>query len=129
MRGMPGYLRRSSGPGWALIGDAENFKGATPVSLIVGGKAMQGRGITKEDQKRLLWSRLKEKLGAAAGRPVIRNANSKEISFYWAMIPFDIEEPLLVADLGKERLLVNFVVKEGKPNFFWLDIVGDLKTP
>ena len=26
MRGMPGYLRRSSGPGWALIGDAGYWK-------------------------------------------------------------------------------------------------------
>ena len=111
---------------WALIGDDNSFKGATPVSLIVDGSVLQGRGINKDDQKRLLWERLTSKL-KGSGSAIIRKANSAEISFYWALIPFDIEEPLFIADFGNYKLLVNFQVKDGKPRFFWLDLVQDLK--
>ena len=44
----------------------------------------------------------------------------------WATIPFDIEEPLYIADFGKQKVLVNFTVKNGEPKIFWMDIVGDL---
>ena len=66
---------------WALVGDESSFRGATPVSLNVDGSVFEGRGINKEDQKRLLWERLTSKLkgGEAA---IIRKAKSVEISFY-----------------------------------------------
>ena len=111
---------------WALVGDVNSFKGATPVNLHVDASVFQGRGITKEDQKRLLWERLTNKL-KGSGAAIIRKANTAEISFYWAMIPFDIEEPLLIADFGNYKLLANFAVKDGKPRIFWLDLVQDLK--
>ena len=113
---------------WNLIGDPDSFKGATPVSLILDGSVLQGRGITKEDQKRLLWERLTNKL-KGSGAATVRKANSAEISFYWAMIPFDIEEPLFIADFSNYKLLVNFAVKDGKPRLFWLDLVQELKKP
>lgn len=111
---------------WALVGDENSFKGATPVNLHVDASVFQGRGITKEDQKRLLWERLTSKLKGREAA-IIRKANSVEISFYWAMIPFDIEEPLFIADFGDHKLLVNFAIKDGKPRIFWLDLVQDLK--
>ena len=112
---------------WDLIGDSNSFKGSTPVMLIAGKTSKQGRGITNSDQKRLLWSRLIAKLGPE-GSPVIRKASADEISFFWAMIPFDIEEPLLVADFGKQKLLVNFTLKDKDPHMFWIDLVQDLRT-
>ena len=111
---------------WTLIGDESSFRGATPVSLNVDGSVFDGRGITKEDQKRLLWERLTSKLKGREAA-TIRKANSAEISFFWAMIPFDIEEPLFIADFGDRKLLMNFAIKDGKPRLFWLDLVQDLK--
>lgn len=112
---------------WEAVGDAKSFNGATPVNLIVNGKVIQGRGIKDPEQKRLLWKRLLELL-SSKGQATVRKANADEISFYWAMIPFDIEEPLLIADYGKDKLLVNFVVKDGRPQLFWIDLVRDLKS-
>lgn len=110
---------------WELVGDGNNFKDSTPVKLIVNGVVKDGRGIKDSEQKRLMWKRLVEKLGNT--KPTVRKANSDEISFYWAMIPFDIQEPLFIADYGKEKLLVNFVVKNDQPQFFWIDLVKVIK--
>lgn len=110
---------------WALVGDGNSFKDSTPVKLIVNGVVKDGRGIADAGQKRLIWTRLLEKLGTTI-KPTVRKANADEIGFYWSMIPFDIEEPLFIADYGKEKLLVNFVVKGDQPQFFWIDLVKDI---
>lgn len=111
---------------WELVGDGKNFKDSTPVKLIVNGIVKEGRGIKDSEQKRLVWKRLLESLGNNI-KPTVRKAYADEISFYWAMIPFDIQEPLFIADYGKEKLLVNFVVKSDQPQFFWIDLVKDIR--
>lgn len=57
----------------------------------------------------------------------VRKANSDEIAYYWATIPFDIEEPFLVIDTGAERFVAHFMVTDGKPRLFWIDLVGELR--
>lgn len=113
---------------WNAVGDASNFADSTPVKLIVNGVVREGRGIKASEQKRLIWKRLLETLGSTI-KPAIRKANADEIGFYWAMIPFDIEEPLFIADYGKEKLLVNFIVKGDQPFLFWIDLVKDIRPP
>jgi hypothetical protein len=112
---------------WEAIGNPDVFKGATPVSLMINDKVAQGRGIRDEAQQRTLWDRILKRT-AAMGPVKIRKPEPSEIAFFWAMIPFDIEEPLLIADFGKERMIFNFLVKDGKPTIMWIDIVGDLKS-
>src|SRR5882672_762310 len=58
----------------------------------------------------------------------IRKAHADELSFYWATIPFDIEEPFFVLDTGSERFVVQLANKQGKISLFWIDLVGDLRT-
>lgn len=58
----------------------------------------------------------------------MRPAAAPEIQYYWATIPFDIEEPLYVIDFGKQRVLVHFTARGGEPRLFWMDIAGDLTT-
>ena len=112
---------------WEVVKTPDVFKGATPVSLIVNGKVAQGRGIRDAAQQQVLWDRVLKRT-SSMGAVKIRKPQASEISFFWAMIPFDIEEPLLIADFGAERYIFNFVLKDGKPNIMWIDIVGDLKT-
>lgn len=111
---------------WELVGDGNSFKDSSTVKLIVNGVLKEGRGITDSEQKRLIWKRLLEKMGNTI-KPIVRKANADEIGFYWAMIPFDIEEPLFIVDYGKEKLLVNFIVKSDQPHFFWIDLVKDIR--
>jgi len=52
------------------------------------------------------------------GRYEIRRPNAEELRIYWAMIPFDIEEPIFVADNGDHKLLMDFVDDTG--SVFWI---------
>ena len=63
-----------------------------------------------------------------AGLPSIRKARADELSFYWATIPFDIEEPLFVVDTNSERFIVHLLNKQPKITLFWIELVGDLRT-
>lgn len=95
---------------------------------VIGTKpplTKEGRGFRTQSEKLAFWKLFVEKV--RQNTPVsIRKAKGNEIQYYWATIPFDIEEPLFVADLGKQQVLVNFTVKNGEPKIFWMDIIGDL---
>lgn len=51
----------------------------------------------------------------------VRRPTSNEISAYWAIIAWDIEEPLFVADVGKDHLLLNFIKQGGKQKILYVD--------
>jgi len=93
-----------------------------PVAVLAEGK----RIITDDERKafwkllRITYSKLKD--------GTVRKGNAEEISYYWATIPFDIEEPFWVIDVGGERFVAHFQVKGGKPRLFWIDRVDDLRT-
>ena len=56
----------------------------------------------------------------------IRQATAGELRYFWATIPFDIDEPLFVIDADGKRYIINFWMKDGKIAMLWFDIVGDL---
>ncbi len=53
----------------------------------------------------------------------VRLPNEMEKRVYWALIPYDIEEPIFVLDNGERRFLVDFVVTEYRPQLIW---IGDM---
>jgi hypothetical protein len=65
-----------------------------------------GRRIAGEDQRKQLNDALRTLFGGKAIR--IRAATSRELSVYWGVIPFDIEEPVVVIDDGTYALLFDF---------------------
>ncbi len=103
---------------------------AKPVVIMVqvpAPVAAEGKRILTDDERKAFWklvrttySKLKE------GK--VRKGNAEEISYYWATIPFDIEEPFWVIDMGGERFIAHFQVKAEKPRLFWIDLVGDLRS-
>jgi hypothetical protein len=54
----------------------------------------------------------------------VRKANAKEIRYYWATIPFEIEEPFFAIDTGSEVFVAHF--GSLSPSLFWIDRVDDL---
>ena len=60
---------------------------------------------------------------------VIRKLNTEELKDYWAMIGWDITEPIFMMDDGKTKVIVNLKVsQDGKHSLFWIDdFSGDLK--
>jgi hypothetical protein len=103
---------------------------AKPVVIMVQVPAAvtsEGKRILTEEERKAFWkllhltySKLKD--------GTVRKGNADEISYYWATIPFDIEEPFWVVDAGGERFIAHFRVKGEKPRLFWIDRVGDLRT-
>jgi hypothetical protein len=115
----------------ALKGEAgKELLEAKPLVLMIGTKPplmKEGRGIRTPEEKRAFWKLFIEKIkkGSTA---TVRKAEASEIQYFWATISFDIEEPLYIADFGKQRVLFNFTVKNGELKIFWMDIVGSLAT-
>jgi hypothetical protein len=100
-----------------------------PVIIVVSGKSpitTEGRAIRTKDEKKSFWIRLKSDYPGLKNATV-RKAKKDEILYFWATIPFDIDEPFLVIEAGSVRFIANFQIKEGKPELFWIDVVDDLE--
>jgi hypothetical protein len=95
------------------------------VVAVVNSVQVEARGLTTNEQQKSFWRLLLAKYPALATASV-RKANEQEIRYYWATIPFDIEEPLFAVDDRAETFIVNFRVADGKVKLFWIDLVGDL---
>lgn len=76
-----------------------------------------GKLIQTKDDYVLLWRYLREDFKGTKLK--YRKLTPSEISYYWSMISFDIEEPIFAIDNGKYILLVNFTPKDMK--IFWID--------
>ena len=51
---------------------------------------------------------------------VIRRPTARELRIYWAMIPYDIEEPIFIVESKDATILVDFVGKEDA-RISWID--------
>jgi hypothetical protein len=56
----------------------------------------------------------------------VRKARANEISYYWATIPFDIEEPFFAIETGSDVFIAQITRNKDKTALFWIDLVGDL---
>jgi hypothetical protein len=104
--------------------------GAKPVIAMITDPEpihAEGKRIISADERRSFWTLWRNKYPGLKN-PSIRKARADELAFYWATIPFDIEEPLFVADTSSERFIVHLLNKDQKITLFWIDLVGDLRT-
>lgn len=92
---------------------------AKQVVLMVPGPGTmaEGKRILTEEERAAFWKLFHQQYGKSKDVKV-RTANAEEISFYWATIPFDIDEPFLVIEAGRDRFVVDFTVTDGKPSVF-----------
>jgi hypothetical protein len=103
---------------------------AKPVVVMVQvptALSAEGKRILTDDERKAFWKLLRVTYSKLKDGTV-RKGNAEEISYYWATIPFDIEEPFWVLDAGGERFIAHFQVKGEKVRLFWIDRVGDLRT-
>jgi hypothetical protein len=101
-----------------------------PVVLMVPGTqafSAEGKRIRTDDERKAFWKVFHHKYSKLKDGQV-RKGTAEEISYYWATIPFDIEEPFWVIEAGSDRFIAHFQVKESQPRLFWIDLVGDLQT-
>ena len=86
----------------------------------------EAKRIPTDDERQSFWRLLMTGYPGLRSAKV-RKARADEISFYWATIPFDIEEPFLI-ETGSERFVAHLQNKNGKSTLFWIDLVGDLRS-
>jgi hypothetical protein len=87
----------------------------------------EGKRLLSADERQSFWAAWRNKYPKLK-TATIRKARADELSFYWATIPFDIEEPFFVLDTASERFVVQLLNKQGKITLFWIDLVGDLRS-
>lgn len=88
-----------------------------------GVQKLAARRFINEDAKEYLWIAIM--LAAQSPtKPTIRKAKANEIKYLWSMIPYDLDEPLLVAVTGKKKLLFHFEADTPKdPRVMWVDLL------
>jgi hypothetical protein len=78
---------------------------------------LEGKLAQSLTDTRTVWAALRREV---AGQPyTIRKATEQELQYYWAVISFDIEEPLLIIETQKHRYILNIIPKDMK--LMWLD--------
>ena len=115
---------------WETLKDqtGKELQESLPLSFIMSiprPTTKEGRSFLKPEQKQSFWNYFMDKV-KGNNSVSVRRASKPEVDYYWSTISFNIEEPLYVVDMGERKVLFNFLVKNGEPKIFWMDIVGDL---
>lgn len=104
-------------------------KDSTPVTMFLSVPEkiqVEGRGFRTQEERELFWKLVLEKFpGLRKG--IVRPAHANEIQFYWATIPFDIEEPFFAIETSTDVFIANLQTDHGVPVLFELDRVDDLR--
>lgn len=84
----------------------------------------EGRLFKTSHEQVTFWKLLR---GQCQKQPVIRKAKANELKYYWALIPYDIEEPVFIADFGASQVLFDFGGSEQDPKVLAIEVIGGLK--
>jgi hypothetical protein len=79
---------------------------------------MQGKLFQNKAEIREFWKALCKTVGRDE-KFRIRRPTKLELELYWAMIPYDIEEPIFVVESDRHSFLIDFA--GGKDRMFWID--------
>jgi hypothetical protein len=66
-----------------------------------------------------VWNELRKEINGE--KFIIRKLNERELQYYWAVISFDIDEPLLIVETSTHKYILNILKKNLK--LMWLDEV------
>ena len=116
---------------WSVLkpGADKVLLNSKPVMMIISGKsafATEGKGVLTDKERQAFWKSITGKYpDLKLGK--VRKAKADEILYFWATIPFDIEEPFWVIETSSDRFIANFQVTSGQPRLFWIDLVDDLQ--
>jgi hypothetical protein len=103
---------------------------AKTITAVIGvptPHSVEGRAFQTDNERQAFWRALMKKYPALNGAR-IRKANAWEISYFWATIPFDIQEPFFAIEAGPDTFIANLRSLDGKPVLFWVDKVGDFQN-
>src|SRR6478609_488673 len=110
------------GPGlWARYKKIKPFtsmEGGNLVLMVDDNKLYGKLAQSKKDGIKF-WDQVRKEV--AGDQYILRKATEDELVYYWAIISFDIEEPLIIMETAAHRYLINFNAKD--MTILWLDEV------
>ena len=100
------------------------FKDIKKLNEIEGGNTtflvddLELKGKTTQDvtDSKKVWNEFRKEI---KGDYKIRKANEQELLYYWSVISFDIDEPLLIVETKEHNYILNILKKDLK--LMWLD--------
>ncbi|MFD1603120.1 hypothetical protein ACFSJW_06530 [Flavobacterium artemisiae] len=103
---------------WKTFKDNENIQKIEggKVQFHVDNLVLDGKISQTIDDSKIIWNEFKKEV---SGEYTIRKANEKELQYYWSVISFDIEEPLLIVETKDHNYILNLLRKD--LTLLWLD--------
>jgi hypothetical protein len=91
-----------------------------------GEVVAKGKLFQSADEIAHFWEAFSQRYDLAAERE-IRKLNPRELQAYWAMIPFDITEPVFILESKDWSILTQF--ETGQMTIMWIDDYTSLRDP
>lgn len=87
--------------------------------LMVDDKKLTGKLTQNINDSRLIWEQIK--LEVSGFEYTLRKATYDELEYYWSVISFDIEEPLIILETSEHKYILNMSPDTLK--LIWIDEV------
>lgn len=88
--------------------------GKGKITFVVDNVELEGIYSLKLNDAIIIWEELKKEINEDYK---IRKANENELRYYWSVISFDIDEPLLIVETKNHNYILNLLKKQ----LLWLD--------
>lgn len=98
------------------IKSLKNIEGGN-TTLLVDDKRLSAKLTQNITDSKMVWDEFRKEIGGS--KITLRKANPKELHYYWSVISFDIEEPLVIVECDTKRFILNIDPKTMK--LLWLD--------
>jgi hypothetical protein len=115
--------------GMLIVGPVlwNRFKNIDLLNKIEGGnttfnvdkKELKGKMTQDITDTKKVWSELRKEINGE--KFIIRKLNERELQYCWAVISFDIDEPLLIIETAEHKYILNIL--KDKLKLMWLDEV------
>ncbi|MEY5047730.1 MAG: hypothetical protein RLZZ175_1089 [Bacteroidota bacterium] len=87
------------------------------VTLLVDNTKLSGKMTQNLKDSKKIWDELRNEINGKDF--ILRKATFYELQYYWSVISFDIEEPLIIIETKKHNYILNISPKNFK--LFWID--------
>ena len=84
------------------------------MSFHVDDLILEGKMSQDINDSKIIWNEFRKEI---TENYIIRKANEQELRYYWSVISFDIDEPLLIVETKNHNYILNVLKKDLKLEF------------
>ena len=106
---------------WERISKVDSIKEteSAKVDLHVDDAVIEARYFQNQNEAMVIWNFIRHEFNGIPMR--LRKATPIEIAYYWTVISYDIDEPLIIAETPDHQYILDINLK--KMSLIWLDEV------